>query len=1113
MTISRPYLQSIQLKDGHVFGVWAAILISAIFNWAHAAQLQEGKPDLRFEKVPHEMVASQISDIEQDSFGFLWVGTNSGLSRFDGVNVRNYKNSDLPHSLPSDNIGAVFEDGNRNIWIGGYGVMARYRWETDDFSHYELPDTLSRLTTLIQSIVEDSEGNIWISGGSSGLYYYEPLKNEFIAYYGLETSAVNTILPGDNGVIWMTTRGDGVHRLDTQTGEITIYRHNKDDPNSLSSDMTNSIVRDHHGDYWIGSREGGITRMTPDKQNPDSARFKRYFNEPGSAGVLSNNHVYTLYIDNEGQLWAGNENGGIHLYDRENDTFHHYDSDPDDPFSLSHNSVLCLFQDKNSRLWIGTALSGLNILDSYAIKFEHHHTRSRFTDRVSNNVIRDFNEDNDGNIWIATDGGGLNYFNRSTDLFTTFRHDPEDPQSISSDAVISLRRDPNGLLWVGTYNGGLDLLVDESKGTFVSAGDTLSLPEDLLNTTFDVYFDSHYPYIWIAEMGEGVFRYNYETGGLQELRPEMGDDQSLSSSYVMRIVEDSEKNLWFVSLNGLSMLSKENRSDALFKTYFHEENDPESLSSNRIQQVFEDSRGNVWVATISGLSRFVPETDRFENYDESDGLLTNDLRSIAEDENGHLWIGSAEGLSRMDPDTGQIQNFTRDDGLQRSEFSRYSAILLSTGELAFGGLNGFNLFHPDQIRANPHVPDVYITGFWLFNQQITPQSPDSPLDQSMILTDTVRLSHNENVFTFEFVALNYTLADQNEYAYMMEGFDSEWNYSGNFRSATYTNLDPGTYRFRVRASNNDGLWNEEGASVAVIIVPPFWQTYWFYGLAIFFTVIIVTAAVRLKINSIRNRQRELEEVVEKRTTELRKSNQELNQMIAESNRVYSVLGHDLRNPFMSIIGYSEYLQEKFEDDPDNENREIMNIILQAARNTFNLLENLLKWAGSKGKATELVRQSVNLNDVAEEVKSTIGVQAKIKGISIYNNIDPELTAFADSDMIQTVLRNLVSNAIKFSPENTRVIVRADDHGDELLVSVQDFGIGMSTEEAKNIFSVSSGKRKKGTSGEKGTGLGLMLSKDFVEKNGGKIWVESKRDEGSTFWFTVQKYTEAKKMVS
>ncbi len=1073
----------------------------------------QGKPDLRFEEVPHEMAASQISAIEQDSYGFIWVGTNSGLSRFDGVSVRHYKETGEPNSLPSDNIGSVYEDQNKNIWIGGYGAVARYRWETDDFDHYVLPDTLSRLSTLIQSIEEDDDGTIWISSGSNGLYYYDPFKDEIVAWEELETTAVNTIMPEGDGIIWMTTRGEGLHRLDTRTGEITVYRHDEEDSNSLASDMTSSIVRDCEGDYWIGSREGGITRLTLESGNPEAAHFKRYFNEPGSPGVLSNNYVYTLYVDREGDLWAGNENGGIHLYDREKDAFHHYGSDPDDPYSLSHNSVLSLFQDKNGRLWIGAALSGLNILDPYAIKFYHHHTRSRFRDRLSNNVIRNFEEDKDGNLWIATDGGGLNYFDRSTGLFTTFQHDPDDPSSISSDAVISLRRDPDGTLWVGTYKGGLELLTDESSGTFVSARDSLNLPDDLLNTAFDVHFDPDNNFVWIAETGQGVFRINTDTGELETFQPVMGDDQTISSSYVLRIFEDSKENLWFASLNGLSKLTEENRADALFKTFIHDEEDPESLSSNRVQQVYEDSRGIIWVATDGGLSRYEPDGKRFINYGVSDGLLTNDLRSIAEDENGDLWIGSTDGLSRFDPRSDEIQNFTHEDGLQRLEFSRYAATRLSSGEMVFGGLDGFNLFHPEHIRTNPHVPEVYITGLWLFNEQVTPHAPDSPLDKSMILTDTLRLSHNENVFTFDFVALNYTRAEQNKYAYKMEGFDTEWNYSGNFQSATYTNLDPGTYRFRVKASNNDGVWNEEGAYITVVIVPPFWQTSWFYALVIFLTVVTVTAAVRLKMSSIRKRQKELEEVVDKRTAELRNSNEELNQMIAESNRVYSVLGHDLRNPFMSIIGYSEYLSEKFEQDTDEENREIMGIILQAARNTFNLLENLLRWAGSKGQATKVIPGKVTLNDVAEEVKSTVGVQAKMKNIVIENNIEPEMAAYADNDMIQTVLRNLVSNAIKFSPEDSRVIIGAEEKEDQLLVFVQDFGVGMSNDEAQNVFTVVSGKRKKGTKGEKGTGLGLLLSKDFVQKNGGSIWVKSEKEKGSTFCFTVKKHTGAKARVS
>jgi ligand-binding sensor domain-containing protein/signal transduction histidine kinase len=1081
-----------------------SLVVFMLLNIAHTGYAGNvAKPEMQFEQIPYRMTTNTVTAIAEDPYGFIWVGTNSGLNRFDGVGFRHYHSSDEPNTLSDNVIGSMYIDSNGVLWVSGRSSISRYRRETDDFVRYELTDPVGDGTfRRVRTITEDRRGIMWAAGGRHSLYYFDRTQDRFVPYEPLVTRDITTIHICDNDFIWATTERNGLQRININTGEITLFKHDPGDPHTISSDQTTAVVRDRNGTLWVGSQFGGVNRLVMDSAG--EVTFVRYDNQPGRPKVLENNYVYTMYVDREGRLWLGNDNGGLHLYDYDHDLFHHYSSDPDTPYSLSHPSVSKIFQDSSGRLWVGTALAGLNVSDRYAFKFRHHHTLSRFSHRLSSNIIRDFEEDRYGNIWIATDGGGLNYYDRSNGHFRAWRHDPHDPGSIHSDAVISTTRDHEGQLWTGTYNGGVQLLADEQKGIFVSLEERYGLPSTLFENPFDLHFDREHPYLWVAELRRGVFRFHLETGAYEQFNPVPGDTTSLASNFVLHVFEDSHNNLWFASLNGLSKLTPESKHTGIFRRYWPDERDPSSIPGSTIRQITEDGLGRLWIATEGGLAMYQHETDDFFVFDETHGLPHRELRSIAADENHNLWIGSVEGLSWFQPETSQFHNFREQDGLQGHEFTPYAGHRLSTGEMVFGGMNGFNLFHPDSIRTNPHVPPVYITGFKLFNKSVTVEQPDSPLDKHIMVTEEVSLAHWQNVITIDFIALNFTNAEQNLYAYMMEGFDSDWIQAGTSRSATYTNLNPGTYHFRVKASNNDGVWNEDGAMLTIVIVPPFWQNAWFYILMAVFGLLILYGGFRYRVKAIRSRNRQLLEMVSQRTQELEERNRQLKQEIEEKQRVYSVLAHDLRNPFMSIIGFSEYLSEKLSDSEDQENREISRMVLESSKNLFQLLENLLEWASAKRRHLKPRQERINLYTMISKALKTNQLPAQSKGVRLQNRCPQDAYALGDKNMIQTVLRNLISNAIKFSKEDSEVTVTVQDEHDGYMVSVSDTGIGMSKEEQDKVLSASGGFRRTGTKGEKGIGFGLMLSQDFIHENGGRFQVQSEKDKGSTFSFTLKK---------
>ncbi len=1068
-------------------------------------------PALSFHRVHQGLTSNQVTGILQDVNGFIWVGTDGGLNRYNGIQFDTYSHESNDENSLSDNyVGYLFQDSGNNLWIGTRSAVNRYRIETDNFERYRLsaaPGTEASPHVTAQTMIEDRYGTLWVSGGPAGLYFFDEDKDRFVPVENLKSNIVNTVVEGEDQTLWLTTRNMGLHKYHTGTGDITTFRHDPADTSSLSSDVLDRIVRDPEGNIWIGSRVGGVNRLIT--QEDGTITFRRYMNTPGRPLVLGNNAVQVMHVDSQGDLWIGNDNGGLHLYDRENDRFHIYSPCANDPHSLTHESISAVLRDDEDRLWVGTALTGLNVADPHKRIFHHYQQSFGSNGGLNNNIIRDFREDENGNIWVATDGGGLNFFNRQNGLFTAYMHDPEDPGSIQSDVALTLERDEQNRLWVGSYNGGLDMMADEEQGTFKSFQEVYEVPDLSLRHVFGVAFDKETDYVWIANFGENLVRFDRQTGNTVIFTPVSGDDSSMVSTEVNGVFLDSNGNLWIPTLEGLARLKKENKKKGRFERYLPKPNDPASIPSLIIRHIIEDSQGTIWVATGNGLARYDPEMNGFYTYDQTDGLPANELRSLEEDDYGDIWIGTINGLSRFNPKEEIFTNYTTTDGLQGDEFSRNSAFKMSSGELLFGGMDGFNLFHPDNIHVNPHAPRVYLTNFRLFNRDVRIGAEDSPLDRHIMVSDTITLSHDQNVMTFEFVALNYTNPEGNEYAYKMEGFESDWNYVGQQRSATYTNLNPGTYHFRVKASNNDGVWNKQGAVVALVVVPPFWQTTWFYLLLVILIAGMVVTGYAMKVRSIKERNRMLEMEVNKQTSELQRANEDLKKHITEKDKVYSVLAHDLRNPLFSIIGYLDYLRELFQtqgkDEESNEEvRGIINTVYNAARNAHQLLENLLQWSKSIGDKLDENIAPHNLSDLAQQAVAETQGQAGIKNITVRNKLDPTSRVLADKNMIQTVFRNLIANAIKFSPQESEITLDAKDIGDYYDVSVTDTGMGMNKEEIESIFSGSGNRTKKGTMGEKGSGFGLMLCEDFVIRNNGKIRVDSEPGKGSSFRFTLQK---------
>jgi signal transduction histidine kinase len=654
---------------------------------------------------------------------------------------------------------------------------------------------------------------------------------------------------------------------------------------------------------------------------------------------------------------------------------------------------------------------------------------------LSSNNVKSICLDSKGIMWIGTFDGGLNRYDSATGRFAHYRHDPEDSTSISDNDVYSIVEDKGGDLWLATHFG-VNVL-DRATNQFV--------------------------------------------------RHIHGEPQSISHNDCKVVYRDRSDQIWIGTFDGLNLYHSEDNS---FEKFHHITGDSTTVSASHIQCLYEDDAGSFWIGTLGGgLNRMDREKKTFAAYTEKDGLMDNSVYGILEDEIGNLWLSSNDGLSRFDPERKTFRNYDTDDGLHSDQFTYNAFAKGATGELFFGGLQGFTSFFPDEIRDNEFIPSVVFTDFLIFNRSVVPDSIGSPLLKPISETSEIFLKHEQSVITFEFAALNFVSSNENEYAYMLENFDSQWHAIGPKRTVTFTNLDAGEYTLRVRGSNNDGRWNEDGASLRLVITPPYWGTLWFRSTIFAALVLGIFAFLRIRTNSISRSNAQLQQVVDKRTEELLAANRELETF------AYSV-SHDLRAPLRGINGFSQVLFEEYQDKLDQKGVDYIERIQRATRRMGKLIDSLLEL--SRIARRELVRSSIDVTSMAHSIVTEL--QQANPGRKVDFMVEPDLYVEADPELFRIVLENLLRNAWKFTEmtEKARVELGRTKAGEKGAFFIRDNGVGFDMAYANNLF-VPFHRLHSGNDFE-GTGIGLATVKRIISRHGGKVWAEGDRDKGATFYF-------------
>ena len=790
---------------------------------------------------------ADVRAIVQDRQGFMWFGTwLGGLNRYDGYTFKVYKHDDQDNrSLGCDRIWGLFVDRAGVLWVGTYEGVDRYDQETDSFVHYRLraDDPASLPAYEARSFMEDESGTLWVTS-SGGLGRFDRTSGRFLSYrrnpdappsFG-DTDLWSICRDTTTGLLWVGAVHEGVSVLDRSTGYYTRYKNNPNDPASLSNNEVQHIFQDRTGALWF-STLGGLDRF-----NPQTHTFVRYLHDPGNPASLSDDWVTMTYEDRAGRFWVATNNG-LNLMDRARGTFSRYLHDPNDSSSLSSNVINSrgLYVDASGALWIGMRSTGVDRLAGEAPNFTNYRHNSLDANSPSNDVITALAIGSGGALWIGTDAG-LDCFDGRT--FTHYIASPNDPSRLSPGPERSVALDSHGAVWTATYGGGLDRLEGQhvqhfrhdSKNSDSPANDYISsLVPDTIGG------------LWIGVHRKGL---DYFDGRhFTHFPPDQANPAGVLLAFVRSLLFDRRGMLWIAtSSSGLVRFDTHTRKLA---TYLMDPNQLGSQAANWIEDVYSDG-ASLWVASPVGLFRFDPETGKFtRHYTEKDGLANNAVVGVLGDAQGNVWVSTIKGLSRFDPRTEIFRNYDVFDGLQGNEFSLRARAKAPDGRLFFGGINGLSAFYPDKLVDNPIPPPVVLTEFELFNKPARIGAKDSPLRQSINVASNMTLRYDQSVFRFQFAALDFTAPQKNRYAYKLDGFDQDWQYTdATRRFATYTHLDHGDYTFRVKASNNDGVWNEQGVSLHIRILPPWWNTWWFRALCAAIFPALLWAAHQFRVRQL-----------------------------------------------------------------------------------------------------------------------------------------------------------------------------------------------------------------------------------------------------------------------
>lgn len=1032
---------------------------------------------------------TQVYYITQDSSGFIWLAGQNTLFRFDGSQFKNYLNRGTEQVLKGK-INALFVDSKGILRVGTESGILQYDFLSDKFTGPE--PGWERVHVSV--IDEDYLGRIW-AGTDEGLACYNPETKNTEWFTGSDTIKVrgNDILPFSaitqlvcrpDGKIWIGGNAVGLCLFDPENR--TVLENNMIAGKNFSESTISKLwVKNNH--LFISTLTEGL--FIYDQQNK-SIRNKT-FNALGT-------NIHSFYNSEDSILWLATNNGLV-KYNLESEKFRFYINEPMNPLSLARTAVVFVFVDNDKNVWVSNGIKGIN----YGLNdtpFSYFEISGTIGNSLTQKEVTSMTFDHVGNMWVGYEAGFVEMISRGKEFKKQINNTAEQLQLTGS--VMTLFEDSKNRIWKGGWRTGLCRLndagnafeyapmVNDSIAGIMKYADIRGIAEDKNGN------------IWVSIHGIGIGCYNPDTGNINLYHFNKKDPiSSLSNDYTFDLCTDDKGNLWVATAHGVTQVKLSGRS---FYSYFHAEGDGNSLSSNTINTIHCSRDKRIWAGTSNGLNIYLPAKDCFQPVLTDNDIPFLSISAISSVKPGEIWFSSNAGIVRLTysatPDS--VLNtayaiFDRSDGMFSTTFFPRSVAVDTNGLIYFGGNESIDYFDPQAVEkwlepeAKPRITDVIIDGKRTVTERLK-NIEDHPV---------VVLKYNNRMISLRFTSLRFNEQKSNTTRYKLENFNEEWIYPQNEQVATFTNLKPGKYRFLLEVKGNNGSWINLDTPLILIVDPPFWKTIPFYIISVVLIIVLIYAFHRHQTRRYFKRQKELELEIEKRTVELVKKNEELESANKAKAKFFSIISHDLRSPFSSVIGILDLLNEPENRIDEVKKKELLGFAFVSAKNTFDLLETLLTWARSQ--MNQIIFEPA-INNLAVLLKNNIELKypsAKSKDITLVNKVPSKLEAFYDNDMIHTVVRNILGNALKFTNRGGDIVVSAQISGGEAIVSIADTGVGMSADEMKNLFELGV-KSKNGTQGERGTGLGLIICKEFVEKNKGRIWVTENYPNGTVFHFAL-----------
>lgn len=1035
---------------------------------------------------------ARIVSISQDSTGFIWLAGENNIFRFDGNQFTIYQNTSLNSKfVPFVRINKLFTDSRGILWVGSNDGLSCYDAQKNQFK--KLGEGWNQQRVL--DFAEDRNGILWIAS-ELGLAKFEPETERTIWFTDSTSSKTGAIkkLPSGyiknvtfqpDGKIWLSTYPAGLYFFDPETYETEDF--GVIDQTEFNRFNISEILF-ANGKLFIGTLSNGFFWLDVNSKKVQNETIKQI-----AYAIIHFRQV------NDSIFWLATNNGLFH-YNLFTGEYNRYTNEPNNPLSLNRTVVNYIFLDKRKNLWLSLGIRGV----SYGltnVPFSHLTIGENGAYQLTHKEVTAIHFDSEGNMLLGYESGQIE--KHTFDPLNKTQYTINSGENTRAGSVMAILEDKKGRIWAGGWMTGLNVYQPGNSEFEPAIIKPDKIAELLKNADIRGITEDNYGNIWVGFHGIGIGKYNPESKAIKLFRQNNENPLSgLSNDFVYNLCFDRNDNLWVASAHGVSKLNPETE---LFTSYYFEEGYLSTLNSNTVTTVHCDVAGIVWAGTDKGLNMYLPDSDKFIPVDFEHDHTYLHVTAIESVKPGEIWLSTQSGIFRIIYKLNAEDNdfevsstyFNRSDGLLSSSYFARTSATSSDGIVFFAGNEGIDLFNPEDVPNYNDIPvKVLITELMVDGANIFPETGSVQPHINKLVLD-----HDHRMFSIRFTSIDFSNPGIKKFRYRLEGLNDHWVYLVNEHAATFTHLQPGNYTFMLETQNKNGQWVGENAVLQINIKRPFWMSIPFYVFAILFVTGIIYLFFRARSGILMKRQKELERIIDERTKELIEKNKELEIANQTKNKFFSIISHDLRSPFSGILGLLELLTEPGNDIDQEKKEDMLNTAKSSAYDTFELLENLLLWARTQMEKTNCVIKKQNLSEL---LKKNLGLKRQIalqKEVSISGKFPEHLVASFDKEMINTVIRNILSNAIKFTHPGGDVVLSARTFNGEVIVSVADTGIGLSEEGSLKLFEIEKTSRA-GVRGEKGTGLGLVICREFVEKNNGKIWAEPNHPEGTIFHFTL-----------